>query len=246
LPNAFVTDPPLAQVVARTFEAGVRGTFKRGNLKLDYDLTGFDTTNSNDILFISSGMVANQGFFANVGRTRRLGLEADLTGRRSFAGGARIDWSLYYTVTNATFETEFKAPSANHPDADNGSITVPLGSHIPSIPKHIGKAGLSFVGGFGLSAGVNLIANSGQYLRGDEANRLPAIPGYLVVNARVAYRLPSHGSVFVLANNIFDARYSTFGVLGNATDVLGPAYGSRRFVGPGAPRAGWVGLELYN
>ena len=30
LPNAFVADPPLPQVVARTFEAGVRGTLRRG------------------------------------------------------------------------------------------------------------------------------------------------------------------------------------------------------------------------
>ena len=245
LPNAFLADPPLAQVVARTFEAGVRGTFRRGNLKLDYDLTGFDTTNSNDILFISSGMVANQGFFANVGQTRRLGLEADLIGRRRFAGGSRVEWSLYYTLTNATFETAFTAPSATHPDAVNGSIFAPKGSHIPSIPKHTGKVGLSFIGGFGLSAGLNVIANSGQYLRGDEANLLPAIPGYVVVNARVAYRFWSHASVFVLANNILNDKYATFGVLGNATDVLGPAYSSRRFLGPGAPRAGWAGLELF-
>jgi outer membrane receptor protein involved in Fe transport len=148
-------------------------------------------------------------------------------------------------MTDATFETAFTAPSATHPDAVNGSIMVARGSHIPSIPRHIGKVGLSFTGGFGLSAGVNVVANSGQYLRGDEANLLPAIPGHMVVNARVAYRFWSHGSVFVLANNVFNYKYSTFGVLGDAGAVLGPAYDSPRFLGPGAPRAGWVGLELY-
>ncbi len=245
LPNAFVSDPPLAQVVARTFEGGVRGVYRHEGLKLDYDVTAFGTTNSNDILFISSGIVANQGYFSNVGRTRRLGLEADLIGRQRLAGGSRIEWSLYYTFMDATFETAFTAPSELHPDAVNGAIQVPVGAHIPSIPRHLGKVGLTYIAGFGLSAGVNVVANSGQYLRGDEANRLPQVPGYVLVNARAAYRFWSHADVFILANNVFDSKFSSFGVLGNATDVLGPSFDSPRFVGPGAPRAGWLGVDLY-
>jgi outer membrane receptor protein involved in Fe transport len=245
LPNAFVSDPPLAQVVARTFEGGVRGAYRREGLKLSYDVTAFDTTNSNDIQFISSGMVANQGYFSNVGKTRRLGVEADLIGRQRLRGGSRIEWSLYYTFMNATYETAFSAPSALHPDAVNGAIDVPAGAHIPSIPRHIGKVGLSFLSAFGLSAGVNVIANGGQYLRGDEANLLPPLPGYVVVNGRVSYRFWSHADVFVLANNILDAKYSRFGVLGDATEVLGPTYDSARFLGPGAPRSAWVGVDLY-
>ena len=245
LPNAFLSDPPLAQVVARTFEGGARGAYRRNGLRLSYDATLFDTTNSNDIQFISSGMVANLGYFSNVGQTRRLGVEADLIGRQRLPGGSRLEWALYYTFMNATFETAFLAPSALHPDAVNGAIDVPAGAHIPSIPKHIGKAGLTFIAGFGLSAGVNVIANSGQYLRGDEANLLPPVPGYIVVNGRLAYRFWSHADVFFLANNIFDAKYARFGVLGNATDVLGPTFDNRRFLGPGAPRAGWIGVDLY-
>jgi outer membrane receptor protein involved in Fe transport len=103
---------------------------------------------------------------------------------------------------------------------------------------------LSYRSSFGLSAGLNVIGNSGQYLRGDEANLLASIPGYAVVNARVAYRVSSHASVFALANNLFDATNSTFGVLGDATDVLGPTYDSPRFLGPGAPRAAWLGVDL--
>jgi len=64
------------------------------------------------------------------------------------------------------------------------------------------------------------------------------------VNARVAYRFWSHADVFLLANNIFDAQYSNFGVLGDATAVLGPTYDSVRFLGPGSPRAGWIGVDL--
>ena len=245
LPNAFLSDPPLAQVIARTVELGVRGTARPSGVTLDYDLAAFHTVNSSDILFISSGMVANQGYFANVGDTRRQGIEADLTGHH-WIGGVRIEGAVHYTFIAATFQTPFTAPSALHPDAVNGLIDVPAGARIPSVPRHIVKLGLGFRSSFGLSAGVNVIANSSQYLRGDEANLLAPVPGYVVVNARAAYRVWSHASVFVLADNLFDAGYSTFGVLGDATGVLGPAYDSPRFLGVGAPRAAWLGVDLYD
>ncbi|HEY6175656.1 MAG TPA: TonB-dependent receptor [Kofleriaceae bacterium] len=244
LPNAFLSDPPLAQVVARTVELGVRGVAQPSGLTLGYDLAAFHTVNSSDILFISSGMVANQGYFANVGDTRRQGIEADLTARKRFDGGARIDLAVHYTFLDATFETPFTAPSALHPDAVNGVIDVPSGAHIPSIPKHVAKVALDVRSSFGLSAGVSVIGNSSQYLRGDEANLLAPVSGYAVVNARAAYRLGSHASVFVLVNNLFDTEDSTFGVLGDATRVLGPAYDSPRFLGLGAPRAAWLGVDL--
>jgi outer membrane receptor protein involved in Fe transport len=244
LPNAFVADPPLAQVVAHTIEAGVRGVMRPGGTTINYDLTAFHTVNSDDIIFISSGMVANQGYFSNVGDTRRQGIEADLTGRLRLDGGSRFDWGVHYTFIDATFETAFSALSATHPEAVDGVIDVPGGSHIPSVPQHVVKLGASFLSAFGLSAGVNVVGNSSQYYRGDEANLLAPIPGYVLVNARLAYRLGAHASVFGLVNNIFDAGNSTFGVLGDATDVLGDAYDSPRFLGPGAPRAGWLGVDV--
>jgi outer membrane receptor protein involved in Fe transport len=244
LPNAFVADPPLAQVVARTLEVGVRGAARPSSFSLGYDLAAFRTVNSSDILFISSGMVANQGYFANVGDTDRQGIEADLTARKRFEGGSRIDAAVHYTFLAATFETAFTALSATHPDAVDGLINVAAGAHIPSIPSHVVKLALGFQSSFGLSAGMDIIGNTSQYLRGDEANLLAPIPGYVVVNARVAYRLGPHASVFALANNLFDAQESTFGVLGDATEVLGPTYDSRRFLGSSAPRAGWLGVDL--
>ncbi len=244
LPNAFLSDPPLAQVVARTVELGLRGAAQPSGVTVDYDLAAFHTVNSSDILFISSGMVANQGYFANVGDTRRQGIEADLTGRTRLGGGLRLDWAVHYTLLDATFQTPFTAPSALHPDAVNGLIDVPAGAHIPSVPRHIVKLGLGLQSALGLSGGVNLVASTSQYLRGDEANLLAPVPGYAVVNARIAYRVGSHASVFALVNNVFDARYSTFGVLGDAKDVLGPTYDSPRFLGVGAPRAAWLGVDL--
>ena len=244
LPNAFLSDPPLAQVVARTVEVGARGAARPWGLTLGYDLAAFHTVNSSDILFVTSGMVADQGYFSNVGDTRRQGIEADLTVRKRFDGGSRLEGGVHYTVLGATFETPFAARSETHPDAVDGIIHVPAGARIPSIPRHVVKLALSFRSWFGLSAGVNVTGNTSQYLRGDEANLLAPVPGYAVVNARVAYRVGPHASVFVLANNLLDAGDSTFGVLGDATGVLGPSYDSPRFLGPGAPRAAWLGVDL--
>jgi iron complex outermembrane receptor protein len=247
LPNGFIADPPLRAVVARTFEMGVRGRWKRERGTLDYVVAAFRTTNADDILFISSGAVANRGYFSNVGDTRRQGIEASLQGRRRFgAGGAngRVEWAVHYTYLDARFLTAFSELSETHPAAVDGSIEVPAGARIPSVPAHIGKAVVTWFSGARFSLGLDGILNSGQYHRGDEANLLPQVPGYLVMNLRGAYRLARPLSVFAIVSNLFDAHYSSFGVLGDARPVLGPAYADPRFIGPGAPRAAWVGVDV--
>ena len=245
LPNGFVADPPLDQVVARTFEVGVRGTWRRRHVGLDYALGAFRTTNAADILFISAESVANRGYFTNVGETRRQGLEASAGGHHDTSGGSRFEWTLRYTLLRATFETPFTAPSDAHPDAVDGAIAVPAGARLPGIPAHVGKLALTFTSAGGYSFGANAVANSGQYLRGDEANRLAPLPGFFVVNLRGAYRVSPAVTIDLLVDNVFDARPATFGVLGDARGVLGAAYTSPRFVGPGAPRGVFVAVEVH-
>jgi len=245
LPNGFISDPALAPVVARTFEAGARGRWKRERTTLDYVAAAFRTTNVNDILFISSGAVANRGFFANVGDTRRQGIEASLQGRRRLgeSGNARIEWVFHYTYLDARFETAFSEPSAVHPAAIGGVLDVPAGARIPSVPAHNGKAVVTWFGGRGVSVGLDAIVNSGQIYRGDEANLLPEVPGYFLLNLRAAWQLARPLSVFAIVSNVFDAHYATFGALGDPTPVF-PMYTDPRFVGPGAPRAAWLGVDV--
>jgi hypothetical protein len=52
------------------------------------------------------------------------------------------------------------------------------------------------------------------------------------------------GSFFVNIDNALNRRFETFGVFGDATRVLGAAYSSTRFLGPGAPRGVWLGVRL--
>ncbi|MEO6688071.1 MAG: TonB-dependent receptor, partial [Dokdonella sp.] len=73
LPNQFLSDPALKQVVAKSWEAGLRGSL--GSVDpANWHLGLFRTTNTDDILFQSTGgSQSNEGFFANVGDTRRQG-----------------------------------------------------------------------------------------------------------------------------------------------------------------------------
>ena len=76
LPNAMAGDPPLKQVVAKTFEGGFRGKF--GN-DIHWSAGAYHTTNYNDLQFIASG-TTGAGYFDNVGKTRRQGLDFAMNG----------------------------------------------------------------------------------------------------------------------------------------------------------------------
>jgi iron complex outermembrane receptor protein len=244
LPNAFASDPPLKQVVARTIELGGRGRVDTSALSVDYAVAVFRATNNDDIQFISAGLTTGQGYFANVGRTRRQGVEASVAGRHALrAGRGTVDWSLQYLFLQATFETAFVARSDHHPLAEDGALAVPAGSRLPGVPRHMAKVGVGWTRGR-LALGAGLVANSGQYLRGDEANLLAPLPAYAVADLRGSFRLTAALTIFARVSNLFGARYSSFGVLGDAATVLGSDYDSPRFQSPGAPRAAWAGVDV--
>ncbi|MFI4969977.1 MAG: TonB-dependent receptor [Lysobacterales bacterium] len=241
LPNDFVSDPPLRQVVAKSWEAGLRGTLGRGE-RTHWHVALFRTTNTDDILFQSTGGTqSNEGFFADVGDTRRQGIEASLSGALL---DKRLNWYANYTWLDATYLTSFSENSANHPEAgEDGLIVIRKGDRIPSLPKHSFKLGADFAATAALSVGGDLVADSGQFLRGDEANLLGETAGYTILNLRATYALNDHFSVFASIDNAFDRRYVTFGTLGDARRIF-PDFGNRRFSGPGQPRGAWIGVRV--
>ena len=236
LPNAFVADPPLEQVVAKTFEAGLRGDWTSGHWHAGL----FRTTNDDDILFISAGARTNEGFFDNVGETRRDGLEANLSG----SAGERLNWSLDYTYLDATFRDEFAVASANNPAAIDGEIEVEAGDRLPLIPEQLLKAGLRVAASDALTLGAEILAATGQHYRGDEGNLVEELDSYAIVSVRAEYRLGQRASLFANIDNLLDEEFETFGVFGQADEVLGDDFDDPRFAGPGAPRAFWVGVRL--
>lgn len=247
LPNAFVSDPPLKQVVSNTWETGLRGTLKQiPQGKIDWNAGFFHTVNNDDIIFQSSGgVVANTGYFANVGKTRRRGLEIGVQG--DFF--ERWRWTANYTYLEAQFMTPFLSHSPSNPFADeNGDIHVEKGDSLPGIPKHIVKlsSDVDVLGQWTL--GFDVLYNSAQYLRGDEANLTEKLNGYVLVNLRSEYRFNDHVALFGRVDNLFDRRYKNFGMYANTGDVLTDDFNitdvDTRFVGIGAPRAGWIGVRF--
>ena len=140
LPNALVADPPLKQVVARTFEAGIRSA---GEGKLKWSAGWFRAENTNDILFVASQQTGF-GYFVNYGKTRRQGAEISLSGNyRWFTLGGN------YTFLDASFQSAQTLGAGNNSTNDaglglDGNIQVVPGDQIPQTPRNLFKAYLDF------------------------------------------------------------------------------------------------------
>ncbi len=245
LPNAFLADPPLEQVVARSFEGGLRGQVDHIGGAEDGNITWnagvFHTTSHDDIIFQSTGGVsANEGFFDNVGDTVRSGVEVGLSGDYG-----RLNWFANYAFVNAEFGDPFSAISPNHPFSnDDGEIEVEKGDRIPGIPEHTLKFGTNVAVTPQLTLGGEIIYNSGQFLRGDEANLLDETDDYAIVYLHGEYKINDYMTVFAKVENLFDVEYETFGLLGEPAEILGPAFDDPRFLGPGPERGAWVGVRV--
>ncbi len=247
LPNSFVADPDLKQVVAKTWETGVRGDLDallgKGGLK--WNLGFFHTINNNDIIFRrdAASSLISQGYFDNVGKTRRYGIEAGTHIDTPQLFSSIDDWhfAANYTYLNARFLTPFDSLNPLNPDE---VAVVHAGSKIPGIPEHMFKAAIGVDLWEKVSLGINGQYSGDRYLRGDEANRNVKSSGYWLFNATADYKVTKNFTVFGKLDNIFDKNYNSFGVYGNATEVLGSSYNDGRFFSPGMPRAGWIGVRL--
>lgn len=244
LPNGFLADPPLDQVVAKSFEGGFRGSFVNLGIMdaLGWQIGAFHTTNKDDIIFQNTGGVSgNEGFFENVGDTERAGMELGLNGVVK-----RLNWFMNYSYVSATFEDSFEAGSANNPFADgDGLIQVESGDSIPGIPEHTFKVGGDYAVTSKFTLGADLLYKSGVYLRGDESNQLDKLDDYATVNVRGEYQFNNRISFFARVNNLFDEDYESFGLLGEPDEVPGfDDFEDPRFVGVGAPISGFVGIRV--
>ncbi len=228
LPNAFVADPPLEQVVTTGWDVGLRGRYHSWR----WDFSGFGSRSVDDILFISSGRLSNAGHFTNVEATSRRGIELSMRGRQG-----RLSWFASYTDLEATFEDDFRVQSVNHPLAADGEILVRRGDRIPGIPSSLLKAGFDL--GLGDRFSVNGIvrSNSSRVLRGDEANLLDPVDGWVMADLGCRLAISQDLALAVEITNLFDTEAETFGVLGDARDVLGESFDNPRFLSPSAPRA---------
>ena len=249
LPSSLASDPPtLRQVVSHTWEAGLRGRLDLGARREGESVTWsagvFRTVLDDDIYGVATGLGA--GFFRNIGGSERRGVELSL---HYHAG--RLTAFTNYSLVDATFRSAFALPSPSNPFQDaNGDIQVRRGDHLPGIPKNRLKIGADVDVRPGWSVGGSVAWTSGQVYRGDESNQLAPLPGYAVVNLHATARLTRASELFVTVNNALNARYASFGILGDPTGVGAPGVPTSgagvdpRFQSPANPIAVTGGVRV--
>ena len=237
LTNFFVGDPELRQIVARTLEAGLRGS--RG--AVSFQLDAWRTYVSDDILFFASP-IPGRGFFQNFGATRREGIEADATWRDG-------RWTLVaaYSFTHATFRARARLDSPDNPLADaSGAILVVPGDRLPGVPEHVFKLDAQFAATKEWTLSLAARGASGVFLVGDEANLTPPTAGYIVLDAAARFRVSPGIELYAGVDNLFDRKYETFGDFSPTAAVpiaQAPGASNPRSLSPGAPRTFTAGLR---
>jgi iron complex outermembrane receptor protein len=252
LPTNLAGDPPtLKQVVAHTFEFGLRGKIAAASAEggaVSWNLSAFRTDLDDDIYGIATSI--SSGFFQNIGSTRRQGVEAGLNYQT-------VAWSAYfnYSYVDATFESPLLLPSPSNPfqDAD-GNIQVEPGDHLPGIPRHRVKAGLDYkvLPQWTVGASVRFVSN--QYYVGDESNQNAPLPSYQVFGLHSSYQATRWLQVFAHIDNLLNAKYATFGTFSDPTGIGAPGVPANggtngpgvdnRFVSPAYPFAIYGGVRI--
>ena len=268
LPNAMAGDPPLNQVVTRTWEGGVRAP---GGHRTSWTAGWFDARNEDDILFVASTQTGF-GYFKNFGETRRRGLELNVNsqmGRVSFGAG--------YTWLDATFQTEEiidGTGNSTNEEAEEGvpgvdsTIEIEAGNRIPLIPRHVVKAFADVQLSPRAFVDINVTGTSRVFARGNENNQHEpddlyyvgegTTAGYAIVNLGARYQLAPRWQLLMQVNNLLNRKYATGGQLGavgfnpDGTFVARPfpviagEFPVRQslFVAPGAPITAWGGVRL--
>ena len=264
LPNALVSDPPLKQVVARTFEAGLRGNLENN---LHWNVGWFRGENHNDLLFVASPQTGF-GYFTNFGQTRRQGIEADLSVRLG-----KFNLGGNYTFLAATYQSPQSIDGRSNSSNDvgqgiDGDIAIQPGDRIPLVPRHLLKAFAEYQPTPKISVDLDFMAVGRSYARGNENNRDQPdgiyylgpgySAGYGVVNIGAHYQVKKLVQLFVQIDNLLNHRYYTAAQLGpspydNSANFIAqpfpPVDGiypvrTTTFLAPGAPIGAWGGIRL--
>lgn len=244
VPNAFLSDPPLDQPVAKSFESGLRGDHLFTDGHLDWSASWYRTRINDDILFVASTRLIGSGFFQNAGDTQRTGLDADLHGRLG-----RVNWFASYGWVEATFESPLDLPGnaeVNDATNDDGQLEVRPGDRLAGIPRHTLKTGVGLALTPAWDVALETLVSSSRVFLGDEGNDQSPVEGFAVVNLRSSYRVTDAVELFVRIDNLANRDYESFGLLAELEIPLheAPNADDPRFLSPGAPRSAFAGIRV--
>jgi iron complex outermembrane receptor protein len=239
----LIADPPLQQVVSRTIEAGFRGTSELNIGTLGWKVGAFRATNADDILAIPSPELQGFGYFQNVGRTRRQGIEAQVN-----LTSKTLQLYASYALVDARFLDPLVLGS-NSPFADaDGNIQVVPGNRIPAIPRNRVKFGMDYSITDAFKVGGDALFVSDQFFVGDDNNLAPRLPSYAVFNLHASYQLTKNIQFYGRVDNVFDNRYAVYGTFFQTDDVPnfangGAPFSDPRSVSPARPRGLYAGVK---
>ncbi len=236
------SNPNLRAVHSKNYEVGAKskiGDWGEGTVAL------FRSLVTDEVLQVCGLTCVNQypnTVNANIPKSRRDGVETTVKARY----GSLADVTVNYTYTRATIESDLGLVPFYY-DADNNTAykeTIKKGSTFSQVPKHrLGVTG-NYHPADGWTLSMQSLYVGTQFHLNDDANVQARLPGYFVLNARLAYERPvtgGHLSGFVSLNNLLDHRYSTSGII--AANNLTGGGAVERFVVPAPGLAVFGGLS---
>jgi outer membrane receptor protein involved in Fe transport len=242
LPIGLQADPYLKQVIARTFETGMRWN---ASADTGASLAVYRTENRDDILF-RTATVAGAGYFSNFSRTRYQGI--DLSG---FTKVDQFDLRASYSYLDATYQADGTLFGGER------DIAVTPGTRIAGLPRHTLKLHADWHATPKMLLGASVITTSSLITQGNEdglvgdgttvTQRNASVSGYTLLNLNANYEAQKGLDYFMRVNNVLNRRFETYGMMGqslfdqNGADQNGTTV--NRFVAPGAPRSFMLGLR---
>ena len=244
LPTQMADDPPLFQVVAKTIEGGVSGKVSKDT---SWNMSIYNATNHNDILFVYANASNGMGYFTNVEETTRKGLDVGVSTKFN-----KLSLDVNYGFVMAQYGSSFTLVSEVNSSASSDTIQVSEGDYLPNIPQHHLKIRADYEMKPRWNVGATVTAFTKSYMMGNENQQHNAsgglqgeIPGYAIVNLDSQYSFRKDWNIHAKFINIFDQKYSTGGRLAETRVQTDRSFGDERNVAsliPGAPRAGWIGI----
>jgi len=266
LPNAMAGDPPLKQVVTKSWEAGLRGSLSRDT---QWTAGAFRAQSSDDILFVAAPDSTSYGYFKNFDKTLRQGVELGLNGQQQ-----ALSYGARYTWVHATYQSPVTLGGAANSSSDasapglDGNIAIKAGDTIPLTPKHIFKLHADYQWSEAWRTGLGVTALGSMIARGNENNEHQAngvnylgsgkTAGYTVVNFNTSFKSSPQTTWTMSIANLFNRQYATAAQLGptafneNGTGFVARPYAAvageypaqnSMFVAPGAPRSMWLSVR---
>lgn len=248
LPAGLQADPYLAQVKSTTVEGGVRWPIAPG---MRLNVEAYRTDNRDDILFRSTSVTGQLGYFANFPKTRNQGVDVEFS-----ATASAFDFGAGYSYLDATYQADGVLRQGER------NVAITPGTRIAGLPRHTLKLAVDWRVAAGVTLGADAQLYSSRTVSGNEDGLLEdpepgeepealrlKVPGYGLFNLRASWKPGRTWELYATVNNVFDKRYETFGALAETLFSATGAYtGEERdalFVAPGTGRSFYVGLRMH-